>query len=130
MSFGMTVALVAAGMLTLAMFAWYMRGADRATQRAEALLRDHLTPAELVQLNSLGALHVASGMTAGRLYAIPPRGAVTVLQDGKPVMRLCIRPVTLLPGREAVLAHKLHIEAAEEDYLRRGNVVWRDSHVL
>ena len=129
MSFGMTMALVAAGMFALFMFACYMRGADRATQRAEALLRDHLSDVELAQLNSLGALHVASGMTAGRIYAIPPRGAVTVLQDGRPTMRLCIRPVTLLPGREAVLAHKLHIEAAEEDYLRRGNVVWRDSRI-
>jgi hypothetical protein len=125
----MTLALVAMAMMALVMFAWYMRGADRATQRAEALLSAQLSPIELEQLNSMGALHVQSGLTAGRTYAIPPRGTVTVMQDGQPVMRLCIRPVTLLPGREAVLAHKLHIEANEDDYLRRANVVWRDSHV-
>jgi len=129
MSLGMTLVLLAMAMMALAMFFWYMRGADRATQRAEALLSTQLSPIELEQLNSMGALHVASGMTAGRTYAIPPRGTVTVLQDGEPVMRLCIRPVTLLPGREAVLAHKLHIEANEDDYLRRANVVWRDAHL-
>jgi hypothetical protein len=120
-----TIVLVAIVFTTVAIWVWCKRAQDEAVRRAEALLEEHLTPAELAQLNQTGSLHVASRITDGRVYSIPVRGLVTVMEGGTSVMRLCIRPADILPGREAVLAHKIHIEAAEEDYMRRAIVVWR-----
>lgn len=100
---------------------------EAAVARAEALIREHLTPTQLEELNRSGSLRIASRARVGRSYAVPIRGFVTVFQDDTPVMRLCIQPTTALPGREAVLAHKMYIEAAEEDYLQRANVMWRSA---
>jgi hypothetical protein len=103
----------------------YARGARAASERAEALLRRHLSPSDLAHLDRFGSLQVPSRLHEGRLYAIPTYGPVTVLQDGVVIMRLCVQPRDELPGRESVLVHKLHIEASEEEYLRRANLVWR-----
>jgi len=100
---------------------------EAAVGRAEALIHEHLTPPQMEELTRSGSLRIASRVTEGRSYSVPIRGFVTVFQDETPVMRLCIQPTMALPGREAVLAHKLYIEAAEEDYLRRANVMWRSA---
>jgi hypothetical protein len=125
----LVLALVLVVLVPLLVLAWRLLGTDDPTRRAEALLKAHLTPTELAQLNSASVLHVPSGTFAGRVYVIPTTGAVTVLQDGREVMRVCVRPAKWLPGREAVLAHKIYIQAAEAEYLSRGNVVWRASHL-
>ena len=54
-------------------------------------------------------------------------GFVTVLDDNNMVMRLCIHPRAILAGRESVLAHKMYIEAAEDEYVRRAVIVWRNA---
>ena len=102
-------------------------GRDReATARAEALLRAHLSARELDELKRSGMLKVASRQVNGRVYDIRANGGrVTVRMNGSPDFELCVRPRELLPGREHVLAHKLMIEAAEEEYIRMANVVWR-----
>ena len=120
-----TLILVATMVAVVAILAWCVRAADRALHRSEELLHQHLTIHELDQLDRVGTVHVPSGLTPGRVYVVPVRGSVTVLQDGSPVMRLCIRSAEELPGREEVLVHKINIQAAEEEYLRRANVVWR-----
>ncbi len=125
--FGLTAAIlisVIAGVAVGALDCW---GADRrAVARAEAMLRTHLSEVEFQQLQRSGVLCVASPTHAGRVYQVrADSGRVTVLTDGSPEIELCIRPRDLLPGREHVLAHKLMIEAAEDEYTRRANVVWR-----
>jgi hypothetical protein len=103
------------------------RIADRdANKRAEALLRRHLSETERAQLQRQGVLNVASRVEPGRVYQVRANsGRVLVLQDSAAVMELCVRPRALLPGNEHVLAHKLMIEAAEDEYMRQANVMWR-----
>ncbi|HTD78854.1 MAG TPA: hypothetical protein VK898_14550, partial [Chloroflexota bacterium] len=85
------VALFALGLGALAILVWCFHTTVQAHMRAEALLREQLTPAELEQLNRFGYLRVASQLTSGREFEIPVRGSIMVSQDGKPLMRLCIR---------------------------------------
>jgi hypothetical protein len=111
--------------LVLSQLSW--DGAERlAHERAEVMLRTHLSDSELAQLQRSGVLDVPSPTRPGRLYQVPGNGGrIKVLQDGHPVLELCIHPRSALPGKEHVLAHKLMIEAAEEEYTRRANVMWR-----
>ena len=104
---------------------WCKVAQDRAEDRAETLLHEHLTPEQLTQLEQTGAVQVASRTFKSRVYTVPIKGFVTVRDDGNLSMRLCVRPERFLPGREAVLAHKLFIEADEEAYVRSATVVWR-----
>src|SRR4051794_13760048 len=103
-SFIIACALALPALLSVA---WCIADVMSSTARAEALLRKHLTPAELTELDRSESLQVVSQCFAGRVYTIPMAGAVTVTEDGTPVMRLCIRTAEVLPGREMVLAHKI-----------------------
>ncbi|HEY1294788.1 MAG TPA: hypothetical protein VGJ60_17045 [Chloroflexota bacterium] len=125
--FGLTAAILISVVVGVAVGALDCWGADRqAVVRAEAVLRAHLSEPELNQLQRSGILHVASPSHAGRVYQVRANsGRVTVLNNGSPELELCIRPREFLPGREHVLAHKLMIEAAEDEYTRQANVVWR-----
>ena len=117
------------GMLAVVLLALMISASERrATQRAEAIVRRHLSPRELAELNRCGCLLVPSRLTSGRVYRIRARGGpVDVLEGGVPRLRLCIRTRDRLPGREEVVAHKLLLETAEEDYLWRANIIWRAS---
>jgi hypothetical protein len=98
----------------------------RANERAAAVVRQFLTEPELAQLKRAGVLDIASRAQPGRVYQVRASGTrVTVFDDGKPIAELCIRPRTVLPGNEHVVAHKLMIQAAEDEYNRRANVMWR-----
>ena len=100
---------------------WALRRAD-AARRAAMLLRELLTPDELVQLQTDGFLAVSSGITPGRVYRIPARpGFVTVVDAGRPVLALCLQPVCSMPDCEHVLVHKLLLEGAEGEYWQRAN---------
>jgi hypothetical protein len=125
--FGLTAAVLISVIVAVAVGAFDRWGANRkALARAEAVLRARLSDAEFDELQKWGTLHVASPTHAGRVYQVRAHsGRVMVLNDGSPEIELCIRPGELLPGREHVLAHKLMIEAAEDEYTRRANVVWR-----
>jgi hypothetical protein len=122
------VCVIASAMMT------FMTNATRnrqATQRAEALLRTHLSEHDFSLLQRSGILQVASPNHAGRVYEIRANGGrVSVRSNGAPEFDLCVRTRDPLPGREDVLAHKLMIEAAEDEYLRRANVVWRSGQVV
>ena len=114
------VVLMGTGCLSLPLL-----GAERrAALRAEALLREMLSPTEYAQLELHGYLEVPSRCRPGRVYRVPGgRGLVTVIDDDVAVARLCLQPVQPIPRKELVLAHKVLLEAAEEDYWRQANVL-------
>jgi hypothetical protein len=117
------VALVAG--LTLAAILYRARRLAAADRRAERLVRDLLTPAELAQLQKHGYLDVPSRAVPGRIYRIPARpGLVTVVEANRPAVRLCLQPARPFPAPEHVVAHKLLLEGAEDEYWRRANR-WR-----
>lgn len=93
-----------------------------AERRAEALLWEMLGPEQVRELEQKGYLEVASPSRLGRVYRVPRgRGMVSVYEDGKAVMSLCVQPVEWIPGADVVLMHKLMIEGNEEDYLKTAN---------
>jgi hypothetical protein len=99
--------------------------ARRANARAEQLVRRILSPLELDQLDRYHYLDVPSRRYADRVYRIPAReGTVLVLHRGVKTLGLCIRPIEQLAGREHVLAHKGMLEAAEDEYLKRANIIF------
>ena len=79
---------------------------------------------EFQQLTRRGYLEVRSPTFPGRVYLVPERqGPVTVCEQGRPIMRLCVQCVERVPDHDAVAMHKLMIEANEQEYLRVANRV-------
>jgi hypothetical protein len=114
-----TVVVVLTIVLLVVMRERNRRQADR---RAEQLVRDLLTPAELAHLKAVGHLDVPSGTWPGRVYRVPAEpGLVTVIDDEIPVVRLCLLPVRSVPEAEYVIIHKLLIEGAEAEYWKHAN---------
>jgi hypothetical protein len=101
----------------------YLKGWSSAERRATHLLRDVLTPEQCRQLLWYGYLEVPSPSQASRVYRVPRArdGFVQVIENGKAVMRLCVRPVERLPEADVIVLHKLMIEANEEYYLQKAN---------
>lgn len=90
--------------------------------RAEALLREILSPAEYEQIRATGYLEVRSQLSPSRLYRIPAHGGLVGLyEDGALVAGLCAQPLSRLPGPDVVAMHKLMIDGNEEGYLRIAN---------
>lgn len=93
-----------------------------AEKKAESLLQQMLTPEQGLELEHRGYLEIASPSREGRVYRVPRgRGMVSVYEDGRAVMSLCVQPVEWVPGADVVLMHKLMIEGNEEDYLKTAN---------
>ncbi|HEX2987879.1 MAG TPA: hypothetical protein VHS06_06885 [Chloroflexota bacterium] len=93
-----------------------------AERRAEALLQEVLPEEQNRDLDSRGYLEVPSPSRQNRVYRVPRgRGMVSVYEDGRAIMSLCVQPVEWVPGADVVLMHKLMIEGNEEDYLRIAN---------
>lgn len=93
-----------------------------AEKRADSLLQLVLTPEQNLELDYRGYLEVASPSRQGRVYRVPKgRGMVSVFEEGRAVMSLCVQPVEWVPGADVVLMHKLMIEGNEEDYLKTAN---------
>lgn len=96
-----------------------------AARRAEALVRELLSSSEYAQLEREGYLEVASRVRPDRVYRIRAGNApVVVVEHGRPIARLCLQPVRPIAAQEMVVVHKVLLEAAEEDYWRRANLVW------
>ena len=95
-----------------------LHGRRVAETRAQALLREFLSEAERRHLAERGYLEVRSPMQPQRLYRIPKQpGTVVDYECGRPVMSLCVQPVSPLPSGDRILVHKLMIEGNEEHYL-------------
>lgn len=93
-----------------------------AERKAETLLQEMLPPDESRLLEQRGYLEVASPNRDGRVYRVPRgRGMVSVYEDGRAVMSLCVQPVEWIPGSDVIIMHKLMIEGNEEEYLRTAN---------
>lgn len=97
---------------------------EDATQRAERLLQELLTPQELAQVNTWGWLDVPSRRHGNRFYRIPKRLGATVDylsrkgKSGRPIFRLCLQPTEWVPDADYLLMHKLWIEGDEAGYLK------------
>lgn len=95
-----------------------------AERRAEQLLRDILSESDFQQITRRGYLEVRSPSFPNRVYLVPERqGPVTVYEQGRPIMRLCIQCVERVPDHDTVVMHKLMIEGNEQEYLRIANRV-------
>jgi hypothetical protein len=93
-----------------------------AQDRAEALLREVLTPEEYAKLGERGYLEVRSPSQPTRIYCVPKGpGRVSVHESGAAVESLCVAPLEWLPPSDVILTHKLMIEGDEQEYLRRAN---------
>ena len=115
------LSLIAAGYVAAPL----VGGERRAARRAEALVRELLSPSEYAQLERWGYLEVVSRARPGRVYRVrASRAPVVVVENGTPVARLCLQPVRTIAVQEMVLVHKVLLEAAEDDYWRRANRVW------
>jgi hypothetical protein len=98
-----------------------LHAADAATERAEELLRDSLTPAQHAAYRARGYVEVPSRMHPGRLYRVDGWRPVAVYERGQFAGAVCIRARESLPGPDVLLARKLMIEGAEDEFLRAGN---------
>jgi hypothetical protein len=94
---------------------------DEAVRGAEALLRDSLTPEQHAAYRSRGYVEVPSSAHPGRLYRVDGWRPVAVYEGGRFVGAVCIRAREALPGPDVLLARKLMIEGAEDEFLRAGN---------
>ena len=93
-----------------------------AQRRAEALLRDLVGDEVYRRSLACGYLETRSPNFPGRVYRIPWKGGfVTVVEGGRPIEMLCVAPCASLPPADALVTHKLLIEADEERYLAADN---------
>ena len=101
----------------------YRAQAD-AERCAEVLLKEVTGEAAFAEMIKRGYLAVRSPTFPNRVYLIPERqGPVTVCEQGRPVMRLCVQTVERVPDYDTVVMHKLMIEGNEREYLRVANRV-------
>jgi hypothetical protein len=105
---------------------------DEAVQRAEDLLRDSLTDEQHASYGARGYVEVSSGLHPGRVYRVDGWRPVAVYEHGQFIGAVCIRSREALPGPDVLLARKLMIEGAEDEFLRAGNWLqpaWRPAGV-
>ena len=94
---------------------------DAAWRRAEDLLRDSLTAAQFDSYKTRGWVEVPSRRFSSRVYRVDGWRPVAVYENGQFVGAVCIRPREHIPGPDILLARKLMIEGAENEFLRAGN---------
>jgi hypothetical protein len=93
-----------------------------AEQRAEVLLREHVSERHYQQLLGDGYLEVPSQLYPGRTYRLPQQpGRVTVCEGGRRVGQLCIIACDPVPHADLILTQKWLIEADERAYLALAN---------
>jgi hypothetical protein len=97
-------------------------------QRASRLLRSVLTPIQYHQFLQRAYVEIPSPTYPKRMYRIFRNGGpVLVKEDDLFVSQLCLVPVAAhLPQEDVVALHTLMIEADEETYLQKANILgWR-----
>mgnify|MGYP005847800133 CR=1 FL=1 len=95
-----------------------------AEHRAELMLSEMLPAQEVQRLHQRGYLEVPSRQFQDRTYRIPRyQGPVAVYEGGVLTNLLCVRSVEPIPNGDAVLLHKLMIEADEAGYLKVANSI-------
>jgi hypothetical protein len=94
---------------------------DAAWRRAEVLLRDSVTSEQYESYRTRGWIEVASPAFRHRTYRVDGWRPVAVYEHGQFVGAVCIRPREHIPGPDILLARKLMIEGAEQEFLHAGN---------
>lgn len=92
-----------------------------AVARAEELLKDNLSEAQRKEYEKDKHFHVVAG---GKTYRIRKgwSGNVELLNGkGEVLSRYCIHPTTYVPEEDNMLAQKLMLETAEEEFVRVAN---------
>lgn len=91
--------------------------------RALDLLREHMTPAQRAQFDTLGHFDVV-GSSSGRHYRIRIGNLSNVDElgpDGRYVRSWCFAPAGRLPVGDVLLAQKLGLEGYEPEVLKVAN---------
>lgn len=105
---------------------------NEAEDRAEQLLRQHLTPTQYQQLQEQGYIEIPSQLHPGRLYRIfrrRRRAHIYVFEtDGDTARRqkhgeLCLVACDPVPDADLFLAQKWMIESDEKNYLTIANYI-------
>jgi hypothetical protein len=133
----MLITSLAIGGLILLLILWnlWQEGllpflARRAAQRAEQLLREHLTSTQYQQLCESGYIEIPSKLYPGRFYRIFARrqqvqvymlGEAGSSQPRQRLFNLCIVPFDPVPDGDLILAYKWMIEGDEQTYLATAN---------
>ena len=104
----------------------YAAAERKAKDKAETILRQHLTPKQVEDLNSKNSFRLESISKDGqrRTYEIKRGriGNVYLLGPGdKQVEKYCIHPRMNVPDADSMLTQKLLLEADEETFLRVAN---------
>ncbi len=92
-----------------------------ANERAEALLRDHLTAEQAAQLIKADGFDLITD--SGKRYRVRRgyAGNVYLIEGEHATRRYCIHPDIHVPDADAMLAQKLLLEADEKAFLRIAN---------
>jgi hypothetical protein len=101
----------------------YLRWSE-ANRRAGELLRAVLTHEQYGQLIQQGYVDIPSPRDARRIYRVPRApGLVGVIEEERRKASLCLQPFKWVPDADIVVIHKLMIEADEEAYLQKANII-------
>lgn len=98
----------------------------KASDRAEKLLRECLSPRQAAELQRQGHFHVeVIGLNGAiRRYRIERGRSGNVKQvdeQGRVLKRLCLHPIESVPDADTMLAQKLLLETDEEQFLQTAN---------
>lgn len=87
---------------------------DRANKKADALLREHLSPYQLLELVTGDGFHVRGNIN--RLYYIDVGNGASIVDPitRLPLVSLCIHPDDWIPPSDVALSLKLMIESGPE----------------
>jgi hypothetical protein len=97
---------------------------SKADRRARKLLRAILTREQYCQLIQQGYIDIPSPSNPHRVYRVPLEpGRVCVIEKERLKATLCLQPLERVPAADIVAIHKLMIEADEETYLKKANVI-------
>ena len=117
--------------ISLVLFWWFNARADRQARR---LLRAVLTQEQYRQLIKRGYIDIRSPNAPQRFYRVPQvPGVVHMIENGRLQANLCLQPFDQVPDADFVVIHKLMIEADEQTYLQKANVigpVWEPYDIL
>lgn len=99
----------------------------KARERAEKLLRENLDDQQIEELDTKGHFHLESIQANGerRKYRINrgrARNVQLISPEGAVLRTYCAHPVEDVPDADTMLAQKLYLEGAEEEFLRIANV--------
>jgi hypothetical protein len=98
----------------------------KAREKAEAILRECLNPRQQEELSLHGHFHLETIAQSGerRRYRIERGRSQNVKQvtpEGRILKTLCMHPVMSVPDADTMLAQKLYLEGAEDEFLSIAN---------